>query len=439
MQAFSTRLLTTLISLTVSLPVLGAVPALAQSSSASNPSEPLLISQSIDSGVLQLQDSGSAVEQLQNQLTTLGYYDGPITGFFGSLTEDAVIRFQQANGLTSDGIVGPATQAALQRSLNSQSQSFNASTPAVVNDGLLQLEDQGDQVTALQTRLQQLGYYNGPITGFFGSLTEDAVIRFQQANGLTPDGIVGASTQAALQRSPNAQSQSFNPSSPATVDDGVLRLEDQGDQVTALQIRLQELGYYNGPVTGVFRELTEAAVIQFQQDNGLTPDGIVGPATQAALSRRVAPTPQATTLTTPPRIQTVPLATANDGLLQLGDSGPEVVTLQNRLRELGFYSGVTSGQFDAQTEEAVRAFQRSRGLTADGVVGPQTASSLNLANIQDPEGGRYSVLELQRRLRDLRLYSGPLDGRLGPETSAAIQAAQQRFNLSESDLVNGQF
>ncbi|MDX2216093.1 MAG: peptidoglycan-binding protein [Oculatellaceae cyanobacterium bins.114] len=354
MHALSTRFLNAFISLIVSIPTVGASTLVLaqQMPSATRPNEPLLMSQAIETGVLQLQDSGSSVEQLQSQLATLGYYDGPITGFFGPLTEDAVIRFQQASGLTPDGIVGPATQTALQRSRNPQSQSFNPSTPSVVDDGLLQLDDQGDAVTALQTRLQELGYYNGPITGFFGSLTEDAVIRFQQ-------------------------------------------------------------------------------------DNGLTPDGIVGPATQSTLSRRVAPTPQAT-LTNPSPIRVTPLTTTSDGLLQRGDSGTAVASLQTRLRELGFYSGVSSGEFDASTEEAVRAFQRSRGLTADGVVGAQTASSLNLANIADPEGGRYSVLALQRRLRDLRLYSGPLDGRLGPETRTAIQAAQSRFNLSERDIVNGQ-
>lgn len=358
MDALQAKFLIACISLTIGIPLGASAPALAQQPPEDiSGTQPVLISQSIDAEVLQLQDSGSAVEQLQSQLSTLGYYDGPITGFFGTLTEDAVIRFQQATGLVADGIVGSATQTALERSLNARSQSFNT-TSAPIDDGLLQLEDQGEQVTTLQTRLQELGYYDAAITGFFGPLTEDAVIRFQR-------------------------------------------------------------------------------------DRGLTPDGIVGPATQTALSRRVTSNlPTVAPATTPSAQVAVPstsFSTTNDGLLQRGDSGTAVANLQNRLRELGFYTGTVSGQFDAETEAAVIAFQRSQGLTADGIVGTQTASSLRLTDIQDPQGGRYSVLELQRRLRDLRLYSGPLDGRLGEETRAAIQAAQSRFSVSESDIVNGRF
>jgi peptidoglycan L-alanyl-D-glutamate endopeptidase CwlK len=65
--------------------------------------------------------------------------------------------------------------------------------------------------------------------------------------------------------------------------------------------------------------------------------------------------------------------------LQQGMSGPEVTDLQNKLRDRGFDPGATDGSFGPGTEEAVGAFQRSQGLTADGVVGPQTAAALGLA------------------------------------------------------------
>ena len=62
---------------------------------------------------LGLGSEGADVTQLQNRLTTDGYYSGPITGYFGSLTMAAVKRYQSAHGLDPLGFVGPATRAAL--------------------------------------------------------------------------------------------------------------------------------------------------------------------------------------------------------------------------------------------------------------------------------------------------------------------------------------
>ncbi|WP_027717978.1 spore cortex-lytic enzyme [Desulfovirgula thermocuniculi] len=56
----------------------------------------------------------------------------------------------------------------------------------------------GDDVAALQQRLLEWGYYAGPVDGFYGSLTQQAVVDFQLQNGLVPDGVVGPETWAAL-------------------------------------------------------------------------------------------------------------------------------------------------------------------------------------------------------------------------------------------------
>lgn len=62
----------------------------------------------------------------------------------------------------------------------------------------LQLGTQGSDVETLQSRLQGLGYFNGPLTGYYGSITEEAVTRFQRLNGLDPDGIYGPDTDRVL-------------------------------------------------------------------------------------------------------------------------------------------------------------------------------------------------------------------------------------------------
>lgn len=62
-----------------------------------------------------------------------------------------------------------------------------------------------------------------------------------------------------------------------------LRLGMSGTDVMEIQAMLQKIGYNPGPIDGVFGEQTQRAVIQFQTNNGLVPDGIIGPATYAAM------------------------------------------------------------------------------------------------------------------------------------------------------------
>ena len=65
-------------------------------------------------------DSGSAVTTIQTKLKRWGYFDGPVDGIYGSKTSKAVRSFQRKNGLTADGVAGPATRKALGMEQTSQ-------------------------------------------------------------------------------------------------------------------------------------------------------------------------------------------------------------------------------------------------------------------------------------------------------------------------------
>ena len=65
-------------------------------------------------------DSGSAVTTIQTKLKRWGYFDGPVDGIYGSKTSKAVRSFQRRNGLTADGVAGPATLKALGMEQTSQ-------------------------------------------------------------------------------------------------------------------------------------------------------------------------------------------------------------------------------------------------------------------------------------------------------------------------------
>lgn len=69
---------------------------------------------------------------------------------------------------------------------------------APVHAASLRLGDRGSQVTEIQRKLKQWGYYDGNVDGQFGEATQKAVMSFQRKNGLTPDGIVGTATAQAI-------------------------------------------------------------------------------------------------------------------------------------------------------------------------------------------------------------------------------------------------
>ena len=66
--------------------------------------------------------------------------------------------------------------------------------------------------------------------------------------------------------------------------------------------------------------------------------------------------------------------------LKQGSSGPDVINLQKRLKDLGFDPGEPDGRFGPGTTAAVIAFQQSQGLQADGIAGPATMAALQAAS-----------------------------------------------------------
>ena len=69
--------------------------------------------------------SGSVVSQIQTKLKSWGYYSYAVDGIYGSRTESAVTAFQKRNGLTADGMAGPATLAAMGISAGEAAQSLS--------------------------------------------------------------------------------------------------------------------------------------------------------------------------------------------------------------------------------------------------------------------------------------------------------------------------
>lgn len=133
-------------------------------------------------------------------------------------------------------------------------------------------------VAALQVALHARGLYAGSIDGVDGPATARAVARFQQRRGLRPDGIAGSATRRALGR----YGRHLLGSRP-------LVRGTTGWDVAALQFVLAWHGFPSASFDGRLGVHTLHALKRFQRWSGLTPDGVAGPTTLAAL-RRPAPT-----------------------------------------------------------------------------------------------------------------------------------------------------
>ena len=130
-------------------------------------------------------NKGDDVRRLQNLLNLLGYSCGSADGSYGKNTESAVKAFQQANKITADGVFGSTSFAYLKQALTKTSLVFKYNNSV-----------KNPQVLALQNILNDYGYKCGTPDGYFGTKTKNAVISFQQARKLTPDGIAGPKTIA---------------------------------------------------------------------------------------------------------------------------------------------------------------------------------------------------------------------------------------------------
>src|ERR1700724_3079942 len=185
-------------------------------------------------------------------------------------------------------------------------------------------------------------------------------------------------------------------SKPHRGDGEALRRGDRNAAVTDIRAALTALGHLDGAdanlSTGkhvaldVFDEELDHAVRAFQQHRGLLVDGIVGEATYRALKE-------------------ASYRLGGGGLHhQFGAPmyGDDVATLQRRLQDLGFYTGLVDGHFGLNTHNALMSYQREYGLAADGICGPDTLRSLYFLSSRVRGGPPHAIRE-----EELVRRSGP--------------------------------
>ena len=155
------------------------------------------------------------------------------------------------------------------------------------------------------------------------------------------------------------------------------KIGETGDAVRDIQDRLAALGFDCSPdVPGTFGEATERAVIAFQKERSLAPDGMVGRETWRTLV---------------------------DAGYSLGDRllyhtmpmfhGDDVAELQRRLNALGFDAGDVDGIFGSDTLRALLDFQENRHMAEDGIAGTLVVQELDRMSRETDKVGRNAVRE----------------------------------------------
>lgn len=233
--------------------------------------------------------------------------------------EPLAAKFCNGTTVTCEGLSQWGSQNLAQQGLNSVQilRNYYGNNIEIVNDAPLrgytpsypgtplQRGSRGPNVVRIQVILNRIrqNYPAIPrisnVDGIFGPETENAVRAFQRIFGLTADGIVGKATWYQLVRlyvgvnslaeleSEGQRFYAVNWQVPGNLSNGA-----SGQSVRQLQFMLRVLSEYINDIPpvaedGIFGPQTRNAVIAFQRFAGLTPDGIVGPATWSALYDRV--------------------------------------------------------------------------------------------------------------------------------------------------------
>ncbi|BDG62293.1 L,D-transpeptidase family protein [Caldinitratiruptor microaerophilus] len=297
---------------------------------------------------------------------------------------------------------------------------------------------------------------------------------------LVPVGPSG-STKAHEEAATTSPAAGPRPAGPAGIPCGagaLLALRDPpatGEGVQALQHVLGDLGYDPGPADGIFGPRTAAAVRRLQEDHHLVADGAAGPRTWSALTEALRVLPRA------------PYDTPVPGTLEVAIdlSRFRLTVLVNGYPYRSYPVGIGTGRTPSPVGEW-RVIHKAKnwgggfgtrwlgldvpwgiygihGTNQPGSIGRRASHGcIRMLNrhVEElyeivPRGTRVvifgqpvlsrrtlvqghtgaDVVEVQMRLRELGFYTGPIDGRFGPGTAAAVRALQKARGLKPTGIV----
>ena len=242
-------------------------------------------SSSTESKYLKVGSYGDKVTELQYRLTALGFYNGDITGYYGEMTEAAYKAFQKAAGLYADGIagedeldllysddaptgsvaeVGTSASTSTSQDTTDDTTDTDDTAEAEVEEGFTSTITTGTSdfnVFLIQTELTALGYFEEEISGYYGEVTQSAVLKFQAENGLPTTGDVDEETYNLI-FSENALANPYtedegdknvvyNPNSTETAEDATEEATKTTSPTQATDIALQSAQMASKALEGI--------------------------------------------------------------------------------------------------------------------------------------------------------------------------------------------
>ncbi|WP_185961390.1 peptidoglycan-binding protein [Telmatospirillum sp. J64-1] len=228
------------------------------------------------------------------------------------------------------------------------------------------------------------------------------------------------------------------------------------EEVQTVQRTLGALGYEAGPIDGRVGAQTRQAVLAYERDMGLPPSGRVTPELTSQL-HQVAGGPSAGGSDDAPQQASAPqqFEGPEDYLRRTGQLPQVVREVQRHLRDADYPVGPVDGLVGPQTRQAVRQYQRDRGLSVDGQISQGLLADLQQSSQPQPQvqltpqeqflqqGGRLQayVASIQAELRMRGFLSGNPDGRMDLRTREAIRDYEATAGLpvtgqASEDLLN---
>lgn len=376
--------------------------------------------------------SGSdQVRLMQRRLSNLGYFSGTATGNYYSATQRAVSAFMAAVGLSGNGKTATAAMLKILYSAGApaKGESYNpdpteaptatpvpdATTPAPSESptpsptpvvyGELKYGVSGDEaVRCMQDRLRALGYMSCASTGGYYTQTRRAIQSFLEACYMSGDGrtacvemqqllfsdrapkygdkLITASPSPDVTPDPTASTAPTLP--PADSYTALTYGMSKNDAVMAAQTRLKELGFMSCAPTGNYYSLTVDAAKAFQKYAYLPVDGKT---ISAEMQQILFYTGDLAKLIEERKNAQSDYSKARtDITMKVGSTGEQVTYMTRRLKELGYLTGSETDIYSSSVAEAVRWFQNSNGLDADGIAGSATLKKLYSDNVIDASG-----------------------------------------------------
>lgn len=207
-----------------------------------------------------------------------------------------------------------------------------------------------------------------------------------------------------------------------------LSLGNTGIAVQALQLRLRDLGYFSGDVSGLFDTDTEAAVKRFEQTYGTMQTGVATAKLQLKLFAGNAPTYGSEEYNS--------AVIAQYAVLRPGAVGSSVYALQQRLKNLGYPLTELTGVFDEQTGQCVRLFYAAYGLAASDVanVAMQRELYADTAKAYDPSVQVLTTMTPDEEGQQAAIYMP--DGTEAEDTAAiALGSSGTRISQIQQRLI----